>query len=199
MPSLRLEPAKLAYLQLDFKENIQNATEGKVYVKLAPGGQIGAGGALVQKVQNGTIQGMNIPAGAPASAVTRAYANMGGDITTLDFTEEQLKKVNSEFDLWTPYEIPAETYPNQTEAINTIAQPNILAVRADVPADHVYALTKAMYENLPFLNNIHPATKAMALEKAIAGLPMPLHEGAARYFKEQGLEIPERLQPVPAE
>lgn len=43
-------------MQLDFKENIQNATEGKVYVKLAPGGQIGAGGALVQKVQNGTIQ-----------------------------------------------------------------------------------------------------------------------------------------------
>jgi len=43
-------------MQLDFKENIQNATRGKVYVKLAPGGQLGAGGALVQKVQGGTIQ-----------------------------------------------------------------------------------------------------------------------------------------------
>jgi TRAP-type C4-dicarboxylate transport system substrate-binding protein len=43
-------------LQLDLKENIQNATNGKVYVKLAPGGQLGAGGALVQKVQSGTIQ-----------------------------------------------------------------------------------------------------------------------------------------------
>ena len=43
-------------LQLDLKENIQNATNGKVYVKLAPGGQLGAGGALVQKVQGGTIQ-----------------------------------------------------------------------------------------------------------------------------------------------
>ena len=43
-------------MQLDFKENIQNATGGKVYVKLAPGGQLGAGGALAQKVQNGTIQ-----------------------------------------------------------------------------------------------------------------------------------------------
>jgi len=42
-------------MQLDFKENIQNATNGKVYVKLAPGGQLGAGGALVQKVQGGTI------------------------------------------------------------------------------------------------------------------------------------------------
>lgn len=43
-------------LQLDLKENIQNATNGKVYVKLAPGGQLGAGGALVQAVQGGTIQ-----------------------------------------------------------------------------------------------------------------------------------------------
>lgn len=43
-------------MQLDLKENIQNATNGKVYVKLAPGGQLGAGGALAQAVQTGTIQ-----------------------------------------------------------------------------------------------------------------------------------------------
>ena len=43
-------------MQLDFKENIQNATNGKVYVKMAPGGQLGVGGALAQKVQGGTIQ-----------------------------------------------------------------------------------------------------------------------------------------------
>lgn len=152
-------------------------------------------GPSADALQNGNIEGMNIPAGAPASAVTRAYANAGDGITTLDFSEEQLAKVNSEFDLWTPYEIAPDTYPNQSEPIHTIAQPNILAVRADVPEDHVYRIVKTMYGNLPFLNNIHPATKAMALEKAIAGLPMPLHPGAARYFQEQGLEIPERLLP----
>lgn len=43
-------------MQLDLKENIQNMTNGKVYVRLAPGGQLGAGGALVQAVQSGTIQ-----------------------------------------------------------------------------------------------------------------------------------------------
>lgn len=50
--------AERAYpiMQLDLKENIQNATGRRVYVKLAPGGQLGAGGALVQKVQTGTIQ-----------------------------------------------------------------------------------------------------------------------------------------------
>lgn len=43
-------------MQLDFKENVQNATNGAVYVNLAPAGQLGAGGALAQKVQGGTIQ-----------------------------------------------------------------------------------------------------------------------------------------------
>ncbi|MEM8914195.1 MAG: TRAP transporter substrate-binding protein [Pseudomonadota bacterium] len=43
-------------MQLDLKENIQNMTNGKVYVRLAPGGQLGAGGALAQAVQGGTIQ-----------------------------------------------------------------------------------------------------------------------------------------------
>ena len=43
-------------MQLDMKENVQNCTDGKVYVKLAPGGQLGVGSALVQKVQTSTIQ-----------------------------------------------------------------------------------------------------------------------------------------------
>ncbi|WP_336366835.1 TAXI family TRAP transporter solute-binding subunit [Marinobacter sp. C2H3] len=150
-------------------------------------------GPSADALQNGNIVGMNIPAGVPASAVTRAYANMGDDITTLDFTPEQLAKVNSDFELWTPYDIPAGTYPSQDKVIHTIAQPNILAVRDDVSEEDVYQITKTIYENLPFLNNIHPATKAMALEKAIAGLPMPLHPGAARFYKEQGISIPDRL------
>ncbi|MEO1796528.1 MAG: TRAP transporter substrate-binding protein [Pseudomonadota bacterium] len=43
-------------MQLDLKENVQNMTNGRVYVRLAPGGQLGAGGALAQAVQGGTIQ-----------------------------------------------------------------------------------------------------------------------------------------------
>ena len=58
-------------MQLDLKENIQNFSNGEIYVKLAPGGQLGAGGALAQKVQTGTIQAAqhslsNFSAFAPA-------------------------------------------------------------------------------------------------------------------------------------
>lgn len=150
-------------------------------------------GPSADALQNGTIDGMNIPAGVPASAITRAYAAMGDDIRVLDFTDEQMAQANGNYQLWTRYVIPANTYPGQTQDINTMAQPNFLAVRDDISEEDVYMLTKTIYENLPFLNSIHKATKAMALEKAIAGLPVPLHPGAARYYREVGVSIPDHL------
>jgi len=66
-------------------------------------------------------------------------------------------------------------------------------VRADVDEDAVYKITKTIYENLPFLNAIHGATKAMSLEQAISGLPLPLHPGALKYYQEMGIKVPERL------
>ena len=149
--------------------------------------------ASADALQNGTIDGMNIPSGVPTSAITRAYAALGDDITILEFTDEQIKQANGNFQLWTRFEIPANTYPGQTKAIKTIAQPNFLAVRDDLSEEDVYQLTKTIYENLPFLNGIHKATKAMSLQKAIDGLPVPLHPGAARYYKEAGLTIPAHL------
>ncbi len=128
-------------------------------------------------------------------AVTRAYAALGENLHILDFTPQQIEQANQGLDLWTPYTIPANTYPSQTKPVQTMAQPNFLAVRSDVPADTVYAITKTIYSNLPFLNGIHKATRDMALERAIIGLPMPLHPGAARFFREQGLSIPKKLMP----
>jgi uncharacterized protein len=148
-----------------------------------------------EALQNGTIDGANMPGGVPVAAVAQAFAAMGDDLVILEFTEEQVARANREFDLWPAYEIPANTYPGQTEPVSTVAQPNFLAVRDDIPADDVYLITKAMYENLPFLHNIHAATKDMALEKALAGLPVPLHPGAVRFYEEQGIEIPDRLKP----
>lgn len=149
--------------------------------------------ASADALQNGTIDGMNIPSGVPTSAVTRAYAALGDDITILDFTDEQIKQANGNYHLWTRFTIPANTYPGQTKDIQTIAQPNFLAVRDDMSEEDVYQLTKTIYENLPFLNGIHKATKDMSLEKAIDGLPVPLHPGAARYYREAGLTIPDHL------
>lgn len=153
----------------------------------------GGYGPTAEAMQNGQIVGASIPAGVPVGAVTQLAASMGDGVKLLNFTDEQMKAADGGMGLWVRYDIPAGTYPSQDEDVATIAQPNFLAVRDDVPEEHVYLFTKTVYENLPFLQAIHPATKAMAIEKAIAGLPMPLHPGAVRYYKEVGVDIPDQL------
>ncbi len=150
-------------------------------------------GESAESLQNGTIEGMNIPAGLPVGAITRAFAALGKDITILNFTAEQLRAINRGYNLWSHYTIPANTYPGQDYEIHTISQPNFLAVRADVDDDAVYRIVKIIYENLKFLSNIHPATMDMDIRKAVKGLPFPLHPGAARFYREQGITLPDSL------
>jgi TRAP transporter TAXI family solute receptor len=152
-------------------------------------------GPTANAIQDGTIVGMNIPAGVPVTTITRAFAIGGDELTLLSFTDEHLAQVNASYPLWGRYVIPADTYPNQPEAIQTIACPNVLAVRADVPGEVVYKITRTIFENLAALHEIHKATREVTLDKALTGLGAPLHPGAARYYREQGIEIPPRLAP----
>jgi uncharacterized protein len=150
-------------------------------------------GPTSNAIQDGNIVGMNIPAGAPVSAITRAYALLGDRMTILNWTQESLDKLNAEYPLWDWYEFPPGTYPNQTEPIRTVASPNVLVTRVDIPEEVVYNITKVIWENLATLQEIHGATRDMLPEIAIDGLGAPLHAGALRYYREVGLEIPDRL------
>ena len=155
----------------------------------------GGYGPSVEALQNGQVKGVGTPAGVPVGAVSQLMAAAGDSVTLLNVTDEEMMKADGGRELWTRYVIPAGTYPGQDEDVQTIAQPNFLATTADVSEENVYLITKTIYENLPFLQAIHPATKAMAIEKAIDGLPLPLHPGALRYYEEVGIEIPDRLRP----
>ena len=150
-------------------------------------------GPTADALANGQSVGAGIPSGPPTGAITKLMASNVGEFTILEVTAEQAAAMDGGRGLWVPYTIAAGTYPGQDKDISTIAQPNFLAVNADVDEEHVYLLTKTMYENLGFLQAIHPATKAMVVEKAMAGLPAPLHPGAMKYYKEVGLDIPEHL------
>jgi uncharacterized protein len=153
-------------------------------------------GPTIDSLINGTIRGTNIGSGIGVGTVTRAKAQMGDAVTLLSVTEEELAEFDGGAGLYFGIMIPGGTYPGIDEDVQTIAQPNFLAVNHDVPEEDVYLFTKTMYENLGFLCNIHPATCDMSLENAMSGLPLPLHPGAARYYAEMGLEIPENIAPV---
>ena len=151
-------------------------------------------GPSADAMANGQAAGGGFPSGPPTGALTKLFASNEGKFSLLNVTADELAAMDGGRNLWTPYTIAAGTYPGQDEDVQTIAQPNFLAVNADVDEEHVYKLTKTIFENLPFLQAIHPATKAMDINKALAGLPVPLHPGAARYFEEQGLTVPDSLK-----
>jgi uncharacterized protein len=86
-----------------------------------------------------------------------------------------------------PSVIPATTYTGQTEDVPTAAIPNFLVTHAGVPDDTVYRIVKAMYDNLDTLHAAHSAARVIKRENAIKGMPIPLHPGAERYYREVGL------------
>ncbi len=83
--------------------------------------------------------------------------------------------------------IPAGTYDGQGEAVPTVAINNYLVTREDLADDEVYTLTKAMFANLDDLVTAHSAAKAISLENAAMRPPVPLHPGAARFYREKGV------------
>ena len=110
------------------------------------------------------------------------------EIVVVGIPEETVKKVG------TPYvaaTIPANTYTGQTEAVPTAAVVNYFVTHDGVNDDLAYAMTKAVFDNLDTLGAAHSAAKSIKLENALQGLPVPLHPGAAKYFKEKGLTPPQ--------
>jgi TRAP transporter TAXI family solute receptor len=86
-----------------------------------------------------------------------------------------------------PAVIPGRTYEGQTEDIETAAIVNFLVTREGLSADTVYAMTKALFSNLSQLQQTHPAASGISLRDATNGMPLPLHPGAERYYREIGI------------
>lgn len=92
--------------------------------------------------------------------------------------------------LGAPYvgtKIPAGTYTGQTADVATVAVVNFAVTHSGVSEETVYQMTKQMFENLQSLVSAHKAAAEIKLEKALEGMPVPLHPGAERFYKEKGL------------
>ena len=69
----------------------------------------------------------------------------------------------------------------------TLAVVNFLVTHSGVSDETVYQMTKQLFENLDTMVAAHKAASAIKLETAINGMPLPLHPGAERFYKEKGL------------
>jgi TRAP transporter TAXI family solute receptor len=106
------------------------------------------------------------------------------DIVVVSVPAEIVKKMGAPF---VAAKIPANTYKGQTEDVNTASVINYLVTRKDVSEATAYQMTKLFYESLPEMIASHSAAKDISLENAAKNSPVPLHPGAAKYYKEKGL------------
>ena len=107
------------------------------------------------------------------------------DIVVVAIPPDIVKKVNDP--AYIPAMIPANTYAGQTTAVPAVAVQNYLVTRDDLPVDVVYGITKAFWSGLDQLANAHVAAKAIDLQHALDGMPVPLHPGAEKYYREIGI------------
>ena len=82
--------------------------------------------------------------------------------------------------------IPAGTYDGQDADVPTVAITNILVSHEGVSDEVAYQMTKLMFDNLGRLGTAHSAAQDIKLESATKNLPIPLHPGAERFYKEAG-------------
>jgi TRAP transporter TAXI family solute receptor len=105
-------------------------------------------------------------------------------ITVVSVPPEVVAKIGAPYLTAT---IPAGTYEGQAADVATAAVGNFLVTREGVSDDTAYAMTKLLFENLDQLAAAHAAAKAIDPKKALEGMPLPLHPGAERYYREAGI------------
>jgi TRAP transporter TAXI family solute receptor len=106
------------------------------------------------------------------------------EITVVSVPKAIVDKIGPPF---VPAMIPANTYTGQDKDVPTAAVVNYLVTSAAVSDDLAYQMTRLIFESLPELVDAHAAGKAIKLETAATGSPVPLHPGAIRYYKEKGV------------
>ena len=94
--------------------------------------------------------------------------------------------------------IPAGTYQGVDQAVETPTSRIVMytSTQAGLSPDEVHDLLAVIWQNAEAWTKVHPAVKAhTSLAQALEGVRVPLHPGAARFYREKGLNIPADLLP----
>jgi TRAP transporter TAXI family solute receptor len=136
------------------------------------------------QIKDGNIDAVFETSGAPgAGFLDLAHTR---DMVLLPVDKEHAEKIIKKFPFFSPAVFKAGTYRGQDQDIPTLAERPMLIVSKDLPTDLVYNLTKAIFENLDILAESHIKGKDVKLETALRGMPIALHPGAEKYYREVG-------------
>ncbi|MFK7943314.1 MAG: TAXI family TRAP transporter solute-binding subunit, partial [Paracoccaceae bacterium] len=137
-----------------------------------------------QAVCDGKIDAYFWLVGHPSALTQESLATC--DAHLVDVTGPEIDKLVEENSFYRKATIPAGMYNNEAD-IQTFGVGATFVSSADVPAEVVYVVVKAVFENFDQFKKLHPAFGNLKEEEMIRdSLSAPLHEGAVKYYKERG-------------
>jgi TRAP transporter TAXI family solute receptor len=140
----------------------------------------------VAQVKDGHSDAFALGTTVPSGAVMDLAA--GTEIKLLDLSDsiDAMKEMNPGYNLVT---VPAGTYPGQEEDVQVIGYATHVVAACDLPEDQVYAMTKAMAENVETMTAVAKAMEGLTPEEMAQDVGVPMHPGAAQYYEEAGVDV----------
>jgi len=136
-------------------------------------------------LKDGRIDAAFYTVGVGASAIVDTAISV--DTVIVPIEAEKAKVLAQKYPFYSEATVPGGVYKGTDQPVPTVAVLAILVARAEMDADLVYRITKAMFENLKTIETAHAKGKEVKLETALKGMPIPLHPGAEKFYKEAGL------------
>ena len=139
-------------------------------------------GQSVELIKNRQIDATVQSAGLGVASI-KDLAN-SVEVVIVEIPESIIEKLGAPYVSAT---IPANTYQGVGQDTKTAGIVNFLITSQKVSDKIAYDMTKNLFENLPALVATHSAAKNININKALTGMPVPLHPGAEKYYKEKGI------------
>ena len=137
------------------------------------------------QLKDGVVDAVFITAGFPTAAVVDIAANR--DIKILPVPRDIVDLLRETYPYYTHVTIPANTYRGQTEPVDTVAVMAMLVTRQEVEEPLIYSLTAALWDNTDRLRTAHARGRDVTTASARRGMPITMHAGALRYYRERGI------------
>lgn len=135
-------------------------------------------------LRDGHIDAAFVTAGLPTAAIQDISVQK--DVVIVPIRADLAERLHQRYPFYTQVTVPAGTYRGQQTAVPTVAVKAMLVTRADLSGDLIYRLTKALFEHLDRMAQAHVRGQDISVKGAQEGMSIPLHEGAARFFREAG-------------
>lgn len=144
------------------------------------------------QLKDGLIDAFVFAAGLPTGAYTQLAVE--NDVVFLSMTEEERNRFLEAEPAMLPFTIPADTYEDQPEPVETVSLWNFAIASDRMPEDLAYEITKLAMENPDRMVQVHAAATETLAENFDKNAFMPFHPGAVRWFEENGFTIPDNLK-----